>query len=64
MKRWILLLVLSAVMGIAYYGRSALSLIACTAYAHETDPPGVRTDGLCYFTYLLDTGGDSYGQRN
>jgi hypothetical protein len=34
-------------------GCAEVRFVGCVAYANLTDPRGVRTDGFCYFEYLL-----------
>lgn len=39
----------------SWQNRYELRMVSCYLYARFTDPPGVRTDGLCALAYLIDT---------
>jgi hypothetical protein len=47
-----LALIALVISGFIFQSRNELLMLGCVVYERLTDPPGVRTDGLCLLEYI------------
>jgi hypothetical protein len=47
---------LLTVVAWVWWNYNEIAFFGCVIHAKFTDPPPVRTDGLCFFEYLLRDG--------